>query len=450
MSSYGVTEDGFVSKDVNTIIDELEQEELSRISASLNLLSTSVLGQMNGVFGDKVRELWDVAEAIWGSAYPDSATGTSLDNVAAITGALRLQATKSTLDIICTGDDATALAIGRTVSVADVGDIFESTEAAVIAAASAWAPSTAYAVDDFVQNDDAGTDRIYVCEVAGTSAGSGGPTGTGDAIVDGTVTWRYVGDGEGYVAVAFESSEYGPIAGPAFTLTEIESAVSGWKGAKNLEDADAGRNIETDADFRIRREELLRITGAGTVEAIRSAVRAVDDVLEVFVFENTGLTVDINGLPGKSFEVVVSGGADADIAQTIWETKPAGIETFGSESEIITDSQGFTHTIEFSRPTEIPIYIELTVDVDGGLFPADGADQIKAALKELGDTEGIGDDIISLKYEATPLEIAGVIDVTAFLIDDVFPPVSAANIAIALRELATFDTGDIDLTVNVV
>ena len=31
----------------------------------------------------------------------------------------------------------------------------------------------------------------YVCTVAGTSAASGGPTGTGTGITDGTVTWDY-------------------------------------------------------------------------------------------------------------------------------------------------------------------------------------------------------------------------------------------------------------------
>ena len=35
--------------------------------------------------------------------------------------------------------------------------------------------------------------NAYVCTVAGTSAGSGGPTGTGTGIVDNTVTWNYLG-----------------------------------------------------------------------------------------------------------------------------------------------------------------------------------------------------------------------------------------------------------------
>lgn len=58
----------------------------------------------------------------------------------------------------------------------------------------AWAITTAYVVGDLVYND---TDKAYECIVAGTSAGSGGPTGTGLNIVDGagTLRWKYVGPG---------------------------------------------------------------------------------------------------------------------------------------------------------------------------------------------------------------------------------------------------------------
>lgn len=55
--------------------------------------------------------------------------------------------------------------------------------------APAWVNSTAYTVGVLVLND---TNKIYECVTAGTSAGSGGPTGTGSAITDGTVVWNYL------------------------------------------------------------------------------------------------------------------------------------------------------------------------------------------------------------------------------------------------------------------
>lgn len=52
-----------------------------------------------------------------------------------------------------------------------------------------WIISTRYEVGDRVTND---TNKTYVCTVAGTSAGAGGPAGTGTGIVDNTCTWDYV------------------------------------------------------------------------------------------------------------------------------------------------------------------------------------------------------------------------------------------------------------------
>jgi stage V sporulation protein SpoVS len=77
---------------------------------------------------------------------------------------------------------------------------------------TAWASTTAYVIGDHVTNDTAPV-KIYICTAAGTSAGSGGPTGTGSGITDGTVTWNYVGpksaitatDNTTYVGVAADT-----------------------------------------------------------------------------------------------------------------------------------------------------------------------------------------------------------------------------------------------------
>ena len=51
-----------------------------------------------------------------------------------------------------------------------------------------WVASTSYSVDDKVQNDSG---KVYTCVTAGTSANSGGPTGTGSAITDNSAKWDY-------------------------------------------------------------------------------------------------------------------------------------------------------------------------------------------------------------------------------------------------------------------
>ena len=57
---------------------------------------------------------------------------------------------------------------------------------------TSWQASKAYAVGDIITNDSG---KVYTCDTAGTSAGSGGPTGTGANITDGGARWDYTSAG---------------------------------------------------------------------------------------------------------------------------------------------------------------------------------------------------------------------------------------------------------------
>lgn len=78
-------------------------------------------------------------------------------------------------------------------------------------AAPAWAGTTAYLLGDFVTNGI----HQYKCTVAGTSAASGGPTGQGGTITDGTVTWEYCAIANADIQV----SNVDATLGEAFELT---------------------------------------------------------------------------------------------------------------------------------------------------------------------------------------------------------------------------------------
>ncbi len=59
-------------------------------------------------------------------------------------------------------------------------------------AANVWQASTAYTSGTYTINTNGY--RVYLCTTSGTSAGSGGPTGTGSGITDNTAVWSYVED----------------------------------------------------------------------------------------------------------------------------------------------------------------------------------------------------------------------------------------------------------------
>ena len=418
MTSYGVLSTGFNKKTRAEIIAEVVASLQADISPNLNTEATAVLGQIVGILADQISQDWDVLEEVYLSSYPDSASDASLDGVGSITGATRLPATASTVTLLLMGDDATALPAGRQARVPS-GGTFETTAAATISLATAWAPSTPYSVGDIARNDS--PDNVYVCAIAGTSAGSGGPTGEGTAIVDGTVTWRFAGDGEGHTTVAAEATETGPTVALAYQVTEIVTAVSGWDSVSNLADAETGTDIESDAAFRIRRENLLTVSGKGTVDTIRAKLLLVDGVSEALVFENVTDVTDANGVPPHAFEAVVLGGLDADVAQAIFDDKPAGIATYGLDiSEVIVDSQGESHNIYASRPDRIEMFLDITVITDGN-YPADGDTQVAAQLKALGDTLDIGDDVVYIQFLGESLTtadgVAGVVDIQSMFLD---------------------------------
>ena len=89
------------------------------------------------------------------------------------------------------------------------GDGFQTTDVGRIISighqAAEWAASTSYSVGDVKRNSG----NVYECIKAGTSDGSGGPSGEGDEIVDNNCTWKFLRDGGiqwGYATVTGRTS----------------------------------------------------------------------------------------------------------------------------------------------------------------------------------------------------------------------------------------------------
>lgn len=59
--------------------------------------------------------------------------------------------------------------------------------------AMGWTASTPVVVGQQVANPGTVGSGVYRCTTAGTTAASGGPSGTGSGISDGTAVWQYVG-----------------------------------------------------------------------------------------------------------------------------------------------------------------------------------------------------------------------------------------------------------------
>lgn len=460
MPSYGLLPEGFVPKPQTVIKEELDTVYKNTFGAQLgsepdgSVPADSVAGQRIGLHAERMAELWEVGQALASSFDPDGATGRSLDILCAITGTVRNQERQTTGTVALTGDPATVVPARATVSIPVVGTRFDVDANATLVALSAWTVNTAYALGDRVTNGISPA-RVYQAVAGGTSALVGsGPSDTGSAIVDATVTWSYVGDGTAAVDVAITASDPGPFAALTGQITSIESPVSGWLSVRNMADAVVGAYVELDPSLRNRREAELAGRGNGPLPAILADLLKVGQgtgnaVVDCVVFENVTDVVDANGIPAHSFEAVVLGGLDADIRQTIFDTKPAGIRSHGTVSGTVVDSTGIAHTIKFTRPTTYSIWMELDVTYNAATWPLDGADQIKAAiLAALTPANGytLGKDVTVWGIGAAVDAVSGVLNVTAIRVGTAPAPVGTSDIAIGIREVALFDSARILVT----
>lgn len=381
----GLTLTGFDTKPLSQIQDEIETALKAVLGPSLDLSADSVLGQVVGVFSSQVAEVWEVAQALYAAATPDTASGAALDALCLLTGCRRLEASPSRLlAVTLTGTPATSIAAGSVIRTA-AGDRF--------------------ALDT-------------------TTVLSGGGT----------------------AVASFTAEQTGPRPYASPGALTIATPVAGWASATSAADAVLGRDVETDAALRARRELLLAQPGSATVNAIRAAVLNLENVNEAFIFENATDVIDVDGVHPHAFEAVIDDDglvANDTLAQAILDVKPAGITAYGEDSGTAIDSQGFAHEIYFTRAAPVDVQLQVYVSVIADDYPADGDAQIKAALAAHIDALLLGRDIVFRKLFEPIFNISGVHDVPTLLIGLVGGGVFSNNITVLPRKKASVDVADI-------
>lgn len=457
-----------------------------------NLESSSAMGQIVSICAKELANAVEDIEDVYNSRNPANASGIPLDNICEATGTKRKAATKGTGALTVYGTLGTAIAIGDlTVSVlGNSSASFINTTAGTIGAGT-----NAVQLISFTDVPDAGqwalvyngeiTSVLNYNDVAATVeaalnalASLSGVTVSGDYTSGFTVTFsgddgskpqdllrydtntlEFSGDSVTIsvsettagvlpnVTLDIEAVTAGSFPAYATTITVIETPLSGVDSCSNASDITQGTDIESDAALRLRRNQELANPGKSTVDAIRAKLLPLDDVTAARVYENDTDVTDAFGRPPSSLHALVIGGDEQEIIDVIGDDKPAGTQTFGSIDGTYTTGQGQEITLHFDRPTEVPIYIEITVTTDPDTFPADGADSIKQALADYGDaTFSIGDDVIFYKLYKPIEDIVGIISVDMFIgISD--PATSQNNIDISDIEVSVFDTTTISVTV---
>jgi hypothetical protein len=379
----GVTPEGFLAPTQTEILAQIEADQLSQISGLLDVSSDSAIGQVNRIFSERLAELWELLGVAYNGFDLDAAKANELTSLGKLTGTLRRGASHS-------------------IALVDVALTKGTT----------------------LEHD---THFAHV---------------TGQPDVRFTPQASFTAPTNGTFRIRFRSEFPGPVAVPAGQLTVIATPVVGWDACTNDEAASGGRPPDDDPTLRRRIEEKITQAGGSTLAAVTADVMLVAGVETAEGFENTQHYV-VNGMPPHSFEILVYDGEpnatpnDA-IAQAIWDTRPAGIQSAGSQVGTARDLQGVAHEVRFSRVTVTTIWIEMSLVTTTG-YPGD--DVVKDYVTEQANHRFSkpGDDVLALFVRALPLDIEGVLDVPTFRIGIAPGPLYDLNIDIEDRALPRFD-----------
>lgn len=380
----GLTASGFDRKRLTDIKTDIETALKLAFGDNIDLDPQSGFGQFVGILSEALSDQWESQENTYNSQYPSTAQANQLSNVVMYNGIERQEATNSTISsVTISGTNGTVIPAGSKASVASTGAIF---------------------------------------------------------ITDSEVTIS-----GGTATVDVTSEETGAIESAIDTLTVIETPIFGWTAITNPNAAIAGREEETDAELRIRREQSTQALGQNLVDALFGQLLNLDDVEDAVVISN-GTDAPVGGIPAHQFLTSILGGGNAEIAEAIWQNTPQGILSFGTTTVVHTDTQGFPQDVKFTRPDDVDIYFKIDITVDGS-FPGTGEADIKAAVVAYGETTfKISDDVIMSEFYTPINTVPGITSIDLF-IGLGASPAGTANITIDPDEVSRYDTTRVEVNI---
>lgn len=481
----GITDAGFIIKRLADILADDRAlavqlfQDLVVPGDTVDVSDSSALGRLISLAAPSEADLWEAAQEVYAAFDPNSATGIALDNLVAYAGITRKEQTFTTSSIVVAGDTNTLIPVGQTVSSSTTGEQFTTVGAISLSPSNAsgitvsvvtLSNSTAYSISYY--NTTSTNTITYTSDGSATVAeilaglqlviAGAHPSLTATVVGTGASASLVINGNDIFSTVNFTTSvnlgiikvrtvgevvaiNAGPLEQPANTIDTILTPILGWDSVINPVPAVPGEDRETDEQLRLRFRNGKFDRATNTYDAIYSALINLDNVTEVTIYENDTSVVDGNGVPAHSFLPIVSGGLSQAIGNAIWENKPTGILSYGNTSVTVTDIQGGTHTVSFSRPNPVVIYISMDITPDVN-FPANGNDLIRSNLIAYFTANfGTGDDVIYSRLY-TPINAVPGHQVNTLTIGTSPSPVGMVNVPISFDSIASLSSINIIIT----
>lgn len=128
-----------------------------------------------------------------------------------------------------------------------------------------------------------------------------------------------------------------------------------------------GQDEETDGQLKVRRTKAVSLPAVGLASALEAALENLDGVTSAKVYENATGETDVNGVPGHSIWVIVSGSPDPDeVANTIYVKRSTGSGMKGDTTRTITQADGSSFVVKWDTVLSQNLFITMTLSsIDG-------------------------------------------------------------------------------------
>lgn len=442
-----VTPQGFVRKPYQDIKSEIQQGMKRIFGEEFDLNPDSPNGYLTAMLALLIDRCYSMGEDVFSSLVPQSAEGTSLDNILSYSGLTRKEASKMHGKVMLYCDGTNVTVPSGTAVIRTRGNVRLTSQSSVSLGASAMksayltvsgsgdgtgtfvfsfgtftttATTPSAALVDInaqmasrgtpVSHSIVGSDTLYLYSENPFSVSS---------LPSYVTTKKYGNDGE------FVADEAGYETAEPDEVNALETTISHVVLVRNVEALVSGSDEESDASARLRFILYNRNAGnVATEKAIEThLLNDVNGVTFARVTSNRTNGRDAAGRPAKSFEAVVVGGDDDKVAECIFNTQGVGVESYGSTSVVVTDGNGDEQLVRFSRPVAAYLWIKLVchryTEEDIG---SDASARIKSAIVEWAGTEyGLGKDILVERIKAPVFNnVSGIgsIDVQVAVVDD--------------------------------
>ncbi len=305
-----LTATGLEVKSNATLVTELTDGMKNIYGADINVDQNSPDGQMIGLVAQMGTDLREVIVQVNAGFDPDQAVGVVLDQRAAINDVRRAGGTYTLQDI--------SIVTSTTVTLQGLDAEFNNIN------------GTGYTVQDNAGN------QFILLDTTTLTAGTN--------------------------VLPFRARNIGEVTPIVDTITNQVTIVLGVVSVNNPSSATfIGQNQETDAQLRIKRQNSTAANSSGYLNGLLASVSNLDGVTEVSLFENVTDEEDDDGIPAHGIWLIVEGGANTDIANSLYIKKSAGSPMKGDvEVEIATPS-GAIFTSKFDRPTAEDLYIQFDI-----------------------------------------------------------------------------------------